>query len=41
MVKVIQMMINENIVAKSDIEKLVRMRPPKKITFANLISENF
>ncbi|CUV66489.1 General secretory pathway protein E [Sulfurovum sp. enrichment culture clone C5] len=41
MVKVIQMMINENIVTKSDIEKLVRMRPPKKITFANLIAENF
>jgi general secretion pathway protein E len=41
MVKVIQMMINENIITKSDIEKLVRMRPPKKITFANLISENF
>jgi len=41
MVKVIQMMINENIVTKSDIEKLVRMRPPKKITFGNLIAEGF
>ncbi len=32
-------MLNEKILTKNAISKLVRMRPPKKISFANLVAE--
>ena len=40
MVKLIEMMLNENLLTKDAISKLVKSRPPKKISFANLIAEN-
>ena len=39
MVKIIEMMLKENLVTKEAIAKLVRSRPPKKVSFANLISD--
>ena len=40
MVKLIEMMLEEKMITKDAIAKLVKSRPPKKICFANLISEN-
>ena len=40
MVKLVQIMLDEGLLAKDSLQKLVRMRPPKKVSFANLISEN-
>jgi len=40
MVKLIEMMLKENLVTKEAIAKLVRSRPPKKVSFANLIADN-
>jgi len=40
MVKLIEMMLDENILTKDAISTLVKSRPPKKISFANLIAEN-
>ncbi len=39
MVKLIEMMLDEGLVTKDAISKLVKSRPPKKISFANLIAE--
>ncbi|WP_295420005.1 GspE/PulE family protein [Sulfurovum sp.] len=39
MVKLIEMMLDENLVTKDAISALVKSRPPKKISFANLITE--
>jgi general secretion pathway protein E len=39
MVKLIEMMLDEKLLTKDAISTLVRMRPPKKISFANLIAE--
>jgi len=39
MVKLIEMMLKENLVTKEAIAKLVKSRPPKKVSFANLISD--
>jgi len=39
MVKIIEMMLNENVITKDAISALVKSRPPKKISFANLIAE--
>ena len=39
MVKVIEMMLEEKIITKDAISVLVKSRPPKKISFANLIAE--
>jgi general secretion pathway protein E len=39
-VKLIEMMLNEGLITKEAISKLVKSRPPKKISFANLIAEN-
>lgn len=39
MVKLIEMMLDENLITKDAIARLVRSRPPKKISFANLIGE--
>ncbi len=39
MVKLIEMMLDEGLVTKESISKLVKSRPPKKISFANLIAE--
>lgn len=39
MVKLIEMMLDENIITKNAISTLVKSRPPKKISFANLIAE--
>ncbi len=39
MVKMIEMMLDEGLITKDAISKLVKSRPPKKISFANLISE--
>ena len=39
MVKLIEMMLDEGIITKDAISKLVKSRPPKKISFANLIAE--
>jgi len=38
-VKLIEMMLNEKLITKDNISTLVKSRPPKKISFANLISE--
>ncbi|MDD5406218.1 MAG: ATPase, T2SS/T4P/T4SS family [Sulfurovaceae bacterium] len=38
MLKIINMMVEENILNKSDISTLLKSKPPKKITFANLIA---
>ncbi len=40
MVKLIEMMLQESILTKDAISTLVKSRPPKKISFANLIAEN-
>jgi general secretion pathway protein E len=40
MVKLIEIMLKENILTKDAISSLVKSRPPKKISFANLIVEN-
>jgi general secretion pathway protein E len=40
MVKLIEMMLDEKLITKDAISALVKSRPPKKISFANLISEN-
>ncbi len=39
MVKMIEMMLDEGLITKEAISKLVKSRPPKKISFANLIGE--
>ena len=39
MVKLIEIMLDENLITKDAISALVKSRPPKKISFANLISE--
>jgi len=39
MVKLIEMMLDEGLITKDAISKLVKSRPPKKISFANLIAE--
>jgi len=39
MVKLIEMMLEERLITKDAISTLVKSRPPKKISFANLISE--
>lgn len=39
MVKLIEIMLKENIITKDAISTLVKSRPPKKISFANLIAE--
>jgi len=39
MVKLIEMMLDEGLVTKEAISTLVKSRPPKKISFANLIAE--
>jgi len=40
MVKLIEIMLKENLITKDAISKLVKSRPPKKISFANLIAED-
>jgi len=40
MVKLIEIMLDEGLITKEAISTLVRSRPPKKISFANLVSEN-
>ncbi|HHO65924.1 MAG TPA: type II/IV secretion system protein, partial [Epsilonproteobacteria bacterium] len=39
MVKLIEMMLDEDLITKDAISALVKSRPPKKISFANLIAE--
>lgn len=39
MVKLIQMMLKENLITKDAISKLVKSRPPKKVSFSNLVKE--
>ncbi len=39
MVKMIEMMLEEGLITKDAISTLVKCRPPKKISFANLIAE--
>ncbi len=39
MVKLVEMMLKEKIITKDAIATLVKSRPPKKISFANLIAE--
>ncbi|MEA1953305.1 MAG: GspE/PulE family protein [Campylobacterota bacterium] len=39
MVKLIEMMLEEKLITKDAISTLVRSRPPKKISFANLVAE--
>ena len=39
MVKLVEMMLKEKLITKDAIATLVRSRPPKKISFANLIAE--
>ncbi len=39
MVKLIQMMLGEKLITKEAISKLVRSRPPKKVSFSNLVKE--
>jgi len=39
MVKLIEMMLDEGLITKDAISRLVKSRPPKKISFANLIAE--
>jgi len=39
MVKLIEIMLDEGLLTKDAISKLVKSRPPKKISFANLIAE--
>jgi general secretion pathway protein E len=40
MVKLIEMMLDEGLITKEAISTLVKSRPPKKISFANLVAEN-
>ncbi len=40
MVKLIEMMLKEDLISKDAISKLVKSRPPKKVSFANLIAED-
>ena len=40
MVKLIEIMLKENLLTKDAISTLVRSRPPKKISFANLLAED-
>jgi general secretion pathway protein E len=40
MVKLIEIMLEENLITKDVISALVKSRPPKKISFANLLAEN-
>ncbi len=40
MVKLIEMMLEEKLITKDAISTLVKSRPPKQISFANLIAEN-
>jgi len=40
MVKLIEMMLDEALITKDAISTLVKSRPPKKVSFANLIAEN-
>ena len=40
MVKLIEIMLKEKLLTKDAISTLVKSRPPKKISFANLLSEN-
>jgi len=40
MVKLIEMMLDENLLTKDAISTLVKSRPPKKVSFANLLSGN-
>lgn len=40
MVKLIEIMLKENLLTKDAISTLVRSRPPKKISFANLLAGN-
>jgi len=39
MVKLIEIMLDEGLITKEAISKLVKSRPPKKISFANLVAE--
>lgn len=39
MVKLIEIMLKENLLTKDSISALVKSRPPKKISFANLLTE--
>ncbi|GIT98199.1 GspE/PulE family protein [Sulfurovum sp. TSL1] len=39
MVKLIEIMLKENLITKEAISTLVKSRPPKKISFANLLAE--
>ena len=39
MVKLIKMMLEEDLISKDAISKLVRSRPPKKVSFSNLVLE--
>jgi len=38
-VKLIKMMLEEDLISKDAISKLVRSRPPKKVSFSNLVLE--
>lgn len=40
MVRLIEIMLEENLITKDAISALVKSRPPKKISFANLLAEN-
>ncbi|MEA3492592.1 MAG: GspE/PulE family protein [Campylobacterota bacterium] len=40
MVKLIEMMLGENLITKDAISTLVRSRPPKKVSFSNLVDMN-
>jgi len=40
MVKLIEIMLKENLITKDAISTLVKCRPPKKISFANLLAED-
>lgn len=40
MVKLIEIMLKENLITKAAISTLVKCRPPKKISFANLLAED-
>ncbi len=40
MIKLIEMMLDEKLITKDAISTLVRSRPPKEVSFANLVSEN-
>ena len=40
MINLVEMMFNDNLITKNDISILVKSRPPKKISVANLIREN-